>query len=127
MDGKRNQEKRLIMTQRSRRNRKKQTAAEAKMWEVLRNRHLAGYKFRRQHPIANFIVDFYCDELNLIIEVDGPYHDFQQSRDHERTACLEYLGCTVIRFGNYSVLNDISYVIHTILEVCDRLANSPHS
>ncbi|MBN1267011.1 MAG: endonuclease domain-containing protein [Anaerolineales bacterium] len=121
MSGKTNIEKHFIKIQYSRTNRKQQTAAEKKLWGLVRNRNLDGYKFRRQHPISHFIVDFYCAELKLVIEVDGPYHKYQQLQDAERTAHLEYCGCTVIRFTNQSVLDDTDKVINTIKRICNRL------
>lgn len=97
-------------------NRKKQTTAEKILWNVLRNRKLDGHKFRRQHPISNFIADFYCHELKLIIEVDGGYHmeqekaEFDQARTHE----LKELGLNVIRFKNSEVEQELEYVKTTI-------------
>lgn len=76
----------------ARRFRKNPTASEAILWEALRNRKLAGYKFRRQHPIQGFIVDFYCHEARLVVEVDGPIHEEQREYDQARQAIIEAEG-----------------------------------
>ena len=82
--------------------RRRSTKAERKAWRVLRNRGLLGLKFRRQHPIGRYIVDFYCAELRLVVEVDGGYHDTpaQRDRDARRTAALEARPIHVIRLRN---------------------------
>lgn len=80
--------------------RKSLTPAEATLWKSLQRKQLKTRKFRRQHSINNFIVDFYCASEKLIVELDGAVHlDFaQQNYDHERTKILENLGFKVIRF-----------------------------
>lgn len=93
------------------------TPAEAKLWRHLRARQLDGYKFRRQHPIDQFIVDFICIERQLIIEVDGRVHDTQTERDEERTQLLRFQGYTVARWTNEQVLNDTAAVIDEIREL----------
>jgi adenine-specific DNA methylase len=75
---------RVKMQEVARQFRKEPTPSEAILWEALRNRKLEGRKFRRQHPIGTFIVDFYCDEEALVVEVDGPIHDYQQDLDRQR-------------------------------------------
>jgi very-short-patch-repair endonuclease len=97
--------------------RQPQTAAEATLWRHLRNRNLE-YKFRRQHPIESFIVDFYCAEAKLLIEVDGETH-FQKTQieyDQARTEHLERLGYKVIRFTNDDIRYNINIVISKIIE-----------
>jgi very-short-patch-repair endonuclease len=95
----------------ARENRKNPTAAEIKMWtEVLRMRQFAHYKFLRQKPIANFIVDFYCSELHLVIEIDGDSHGETNTYDLERTRLLNAHGLTVIRYTNEDVLKNIAGV-----------------
>ena len=98
--------------------RKNMTVAEEKLWEELRENKMGGYKFRRQHPILVYIVDFYCHSQKLIIEVDGDYHldPDQMKLDEERTKALEELGLSVIRFTNDQVLNDFDAVIREILK-----------
>jgi len=91
--------------------RQPQTLAEATLWRHLRNRNLK-YKFRRQHPIDFFIIDFYCAEAKLLIEIDGESHleKEQQEYDQARTEYLEALKYKVIRFTN----NDVRYNIHAV-------------
>jgi very-short-patch-repair endonuclease len=92
--------------------RKEMTDAEKVLWQVLRNRRFHGLKFRRQHPIQSYIVDFYCYQIGLVIEIDGHIHTEKNhsENDIERTAQLEAQGLTVIRFTNEEVLSDISNV-----------------
>lgn len=92
------------------------TPAEAALWECLRGRRVAKLKFRRQHAIDRFIVDFYCPEARLVIEVDGAIHQYTQEEDALRTAFLESLGLRVIRFGNEAVLGDMAGVVRGISE-----------
>ena len=92
-------------TWRAREFRKTQTPAERAAWEILRNRRLLGRKFRRQHPLCGFIVDFYCPTLNLVLEINGDVHTHpaQVDYDRHRTAVLEDHGLTVIRITNDDV------------------------
>ena len=85
--------------------RRQPTPAEAKAWEILRDRRLLGLKFRRQQIIDGFIVDFYCPELHLVIELDGSVHDNPESRDYDtaRTRHFESRGIAVIRIRNEEV------------------------
>ncbi len=106
---------------RARELRKALTPAEQKLWQILRNRNLGDYKFRRQHPIGPFIADFCCIEVGLVIEVDGGCHLDQADYDQARTAWLEGLGYNVVRFWNNDVLNNLDEVAQEILEICDRL------
>ena len=99
-------------------NRHPQTPAEAKLWPLLRNRNLDGYKFRRQHPIGFYIVDFYCHEARLIIELDGRSHDEQIEYDAERTEGLEGEGYRVLRFANELVMRNVVMVAEAILAAC---------
>jgi very-short-patch-repair endonuclease len=98
-------------------NKQTQTPAETLLWQHLRNRRLKGHKFRRQHPISDFIADFYCAEQKLIIELDGGYHDEpdQQQYDEGRTCELKDIGIKVIRFTNQEVLNCIKDVLERII------------
>jgi very-short-patch-repair endonuclease len=104
--------------QRTRELRQPQTPAEQAVWRFLSNRQAGGFKFRRQHPIGRFIVDFYCPEAKLIIEIDGDSHADQVDYDQARTEWLESQGCHVIRFTNQEVKENISAVIENILEYC---------
>ena len=96
--------------------RKNLTSAEATLWKHLQRKQLGHRKFRRQHSIENFIVDFYCPKEKLIIELDGAYHlDFaQQNYDLVRTNRLESLGFKLIRFENKLVFEDLEFVLDEI-------------
>ncbi|MBI1277850.1 MAG: DUF559 domain-containing protein [Anaerolineaceae bacterium] len=91
------------------------------LWALIRNRNLAGFKFRRQHPIDRFIVDFFCAEAYLVIEVDGSIHDYTHDEDALRTAFLESRGLRVLRFCNDDVLEHLAEVREQI----ERALNSP--
>ncbi|HEY9867286.1 MAG TPA: DUF559 domain-containing protein, partial [Candidatus Obscuribacterales bacterium] len=82
----------------ARRLRRELTPAESILWEALRGRQLDGLKFRCQHPVGKFILDFYCPSVKLVIEVDGGIHDQQQEYDQARTEKLEAFGYRVLRF-----------------------------
>ncbi len=103
-----------------RRMRRKPTKAERALWQKLRRRQLGDYKFRRQHPIGNYIVDFYCAEAQLIVEVDGDVHAYQETKDAKRSADLEAQGYRVIRFWNGQVLQEMDNVLTMILGACDE-------
>ena len=86
------------------------------MWSALRDRRLMKYKFRRQHPLGDFIVDFACTEYQLAIEVDGGQHS-ENAADTIRTAWLQSQGWRVLRFWNNDVLSNTNGVIETILRI----------
>jgi very-short-patch-repair endonuclease len=96
--------------------RRTQTDAEQALWNKLRGRRCAGFKFRRQVPIGPFIADFCCLERRLIVELDGGQHLEQGEHDSERTRYLEAQGFRVIRFWNPDLLRDLSAAIETIKE-----------
>jgi very-short-patch-repair endonuclease len=104
--------------QRARELRQEMTRAEQLLWERLRNRQLAGLKFRRQHPLGPFITDFYCAEYRFVIEIDGDIHDFQEEQDEQRTRQFEEFGYRVIRFRNEEVESNIELVLKKIFEIC---------
>jgi very-short-patch-repair endonuclease len=99
--------------------RKQATPAEKILWEQLRNRQLHGLKFRRQHPIGNFIVDFYCPAQRLVVEIDGDLHRYQETEDQARKDLLEEKGYRVIRFWNSEVEENLERVLKIIKENCD--------
>ena len=107
--------------------RENSTKSESVLWERLKNKQL-GYKFRRQHPLGIFILDFYCHEIKLCIEVDGEYH-YQSDQivyDQERTNLITASGLKLIRFDNSRVLNNIEAVVSEIKETIINLkANIP--
>lgn len=94
------------------------TQAEALLWEKLRKRQLGGLRFRRQHIIYVFIVDFYCPAAKLAVEIDGSVHDKQKEYDQEREDYLEAMGYEIIRFNNLDVVEDIERVLVKIYDVC---------
>ncbi|MBM83297.1 MAG: DNA methyltransferase [Planctomycetaceae bacterium] len=102
----RNQE----LTQRARDLRARQTKAKGLLWAALRNRKLCGLKFRRQFPIDEFIVDFACIQHDLVVEIDGGYHDYVVGQDASRQKKIESLGWRVVRFANEDVLDDVDAV-----------------
>ncbi|MDP2422895.1 MAG: DNA methyltransferase [Bacteroidales bacterium] len=107
------------------------TEAEEILWQALRNRKIENCKFRRQHPIGQFIADFYCHEKKLVIEVDGGYHNKQEQKEYDeaRTQVINEYGITVIRFTNDEVLNNIQTVLNKIRQALKTAAleNSPLS
>ena len=105
---------------RARELRKEPTAAEKKLWRRLRDEQIPGCKFRRQQPIGRFIVDFFCSESRLVVEIDGDTHAEQESYDASRTEWLTKKGYRVIRFANADVLYRLNAVLEVILEECQR-------
>ena len=102
-------------TERARALRKTQTEAERVLWKHLRDRGLGGFKFRRQRPVGPYIVDLFCHEKNLIVELDGE----RKIYDSERTAWLESQGYRVLRFWNTDVMSDVGSVAQVILRVLE--------
>ena len=100
------------------------TPAEAHLWKKLRKRQVGGFKFRRQHIIHTFIVDFYCPEARLVIEIDGPVHRKQVEYDRERKINLKEMGYRVLRFCNENVFGETELVIADIYDACMK-SNSP--
>lgn len=97
--------------------RREMTDAERKLWWGLRGRHLEGFRFRRQHALGPYVLDFCCLEAKLIVEVDGSQHaELRREHDQKRTAWLEAQGFRVIRFWNYEVLERPHDVCGVVLE-----------
>ena len=88
--------------------------AEARLWAALRNKQLEGLRFRTQHPVGNFILDFYCPSCKLVVEVDGEIHAYQTEYDDARTTKLTDFGCRVLRFTNEQIMNDLPNVLAEI-------------
>ena len=107
--------------------RSEMTTAETRLWSRLRAKQFQGLKFRRQHGIGPYIVDFYCPERSLVIEVDGDAHapEAQVMKDRERDQYLHSLGLQVIRFMNDDVLNNIEGMLEDLYEKLSR-STSPH-
>ena len=96
--------------------RKRQTEAEAVLWEELRKRKLGGCKIRRQHPLGSYIADFYCSEKKLVIEIDGGIHDDKAVKEYDeiRQKAIEFYGIKVIRFRNEDVFSRMEFVLDEI-------------
>ncbi|WP_332914729.1 endonuclease domain-containing protein [Algoriphagus boritolerans] len=96
--------------------RKSLTPAERILWDVLKNRQMEGYKFRRQHPINRYIADFYCHELRLVIELDGGVHNKVDQREHDsnRDIIIREFGIQILRFKNEEVMNDPKNVVEKV-------------
>jgi very-short-patch-repair endonuclease len=109
----------------ARRLRRNQTDAERVLWFRLRDRRLAGLKFKRQVPINRFIVDFLCSDTNLIVELDGGQHDENKEKNSERTAILESMGYFVLRFWNNDVIRNTDGVLQEILSTIGRHPDKP--
>ncbi|KAI9134467.1 endonuclease domain-containing protein [Acaryochloris sp. CCMEE 5410] len=90
------------------------TTAEQRLWKALQKRQLSGLKFRCQHAIGSFIVDFYCPQCRLVIELDGDIHNQQVEYDKARTEQLNQLGFRVIRFHNSDVMHHLDHVLQQI-------------
>ena len=95
------------------------TDAERRLWSALRTRRLENYKFRRQHPVGPFILDFACVEHRLVIEADGGQHD-ENLADERRTAWLASKGWRVRRFWNNEILTNIEGFMDTIFRELER-------
>jgi very-short-patch-repair endonuclease len=106
--------------QQARQLRRVATPAERVLWNALRAGRLDGHKFRRQHPLGRFILDFYCARSRLCIEVDGEVHAKQRERDLARDATLFSRGVVTLRFSNEQVFRDLSGVLNTIRAAATR-------
>jgi len=95
--------------------RREMTPAEKLLWQEVRANKL-GVRFRRQQVIQGFIVDFYCHQVGLVVEVDGDVHDLQKDEDERREKVLTEMGLRVIRFGNDEVGRDLSAVVGKVRE-----------
>lgn len=105
------------LKQLARKLRNNSTLAEVILWDkLLKQKQLKGHQFLRQRPIGNFIVDFFCKELKLIIELDGEIHRFQQKKDKNREVELKSLGYNIIRFNNKEIVNNL-YNVQITLEI----------
>ena len=99
---------------RSRRLRRDLTTAEQILWRALRQRQIGNYKFRRQYPIGNYVLDFVCLEAGLVIEVDGGQHQENTGYDQDRTLWLEQQGFRILRFWNNEVMSNLDAVLDVI-------------
>ncbi|HKT30034.1 endonuclease domain-containing protein [Dyella sp.] len=106
--------------------RRNTTDAERLLWRHLRDRRLSGWKFRRQHEIDRYIVDFVCPDARVIVELDGGQHLQQVERDEERTRRLAAIGYRVLGFWNDDVLKNTDAVLEVILEAVARAVPHPN-
>ncbi|HEY6602449.1 MAG TPA: endonuclease domain-containing protein [Xanthobacteraceae bacterium] len=112
-------------TEPARRLRRNQTDAERLLWFRLRDRRLAGSKFKRQVPIDRFVVDLFCADAKLIVELDGGQHDHNKASDADRTRVLESMGYLVIRFWNHDVTRNMDGMLEEILSTVDQHRSGP--
>lgn len=103
--------------------RKEPTPAESRLWLYLSKGQINNLKFRRQHSIGNYVIDFYCPAKKLIIEIDGDTHagELAQKRDKIRTNYLKSLGYTLVRYNNRDVMNNLDGVYSDLLEKVNSL------
>jgi len=106
--------------------RKQPTWAEKLMWRWLRDRRFSGYKFRRQHPVGLYVLDFYCEEARLNVELDGSQHGFPDQRKHDlaREKCLQSLSIKTLRFWNSRLRREAESIRETIFR--ELQARAPH-
>lgn len=105
--------------------RRELTKEERRLWYLLRSRHFENYKFRRQHPLGHYILDFACCAARLAVELDGGQHDEKQEYDRQRTLWLNQKGWLVIRFWNNELWNNEEAVLEKILETLQAPQPSP--
>jgi len=112
-----------LIIKRAKELRKRQTAAEIRMWKILGAKKMCGLHFRRQHPIYRYIADFYCHSIKLVIEVDGNIHEIPDNNesDMNRTAELDMFEIVVIRYKNEEVINSLEEVRKSIERTCLEL------
>ena len=112
----------------SRELRKKGTLSEVLLWNALKGKQIKGYQFIRQKPIDEYIVDFFCSKLKLIIEIDGISHNEKSERDQIRQRKLESIGLSIIRFYEWDIRKDIRAVVQGIenwMEEFERKNTTP--
>lgn len=102
------------LTAYSRTNRKNQTDVERILWRHLRNKQIDGFKFRRQYPVSSYILDFYCVEKQLAIELDGSQHIGNKNYDTTRSQYLNKIGIRVLRFWDNEIIENIDGVLEVI-------------
>jgi very-short-patch-repair endonuclease len=112
-------------TQRARELRRAMTPTEQRLWSHLRGRRFAGFKFRRQTPIAGYIADFYCAQARLVIELDGESHVGRENADASRQKALEAKGFQVLRIWDTHIYDDLNAVLEMIWRACEVQSGSP--
>ncbi|ENO0503101.1 DUF559 domain-containing protein [Escherichia coli] len=101
------------------------TLQERKLWRYLRSRRFGDFKFRRQHPVGSYILDFACCSARVVVELDGGQHDLAVPYDSRRTSWLESQGWTVLRFWNNEIDCNEETVLENILQELNRRSPSP--
>jgi very-short-patch-repair endonuclease len=109
----------------SRNMRNRSTYSEVLLWMQLRARRMKGFQFNRQKPLGNFIADFYCKQLNLVIEIDGDSHRGREQYDAERDAAMHNMGLSVMRIADEDVKRDIQSVLRRIEAWIELTGKSP--
>ena len=117
---------RMAIRDAARVHRKNPTPSESLLWEAIRGGRIEGRKFRRQQPIGPFIVDFYCPEERLVVEVDGPVHDRQQREDAGRQEAIEMLGLHFVRITHDEVITDLPSAVARIRAAIRSSSPLPH-
>ncbi len=105
--------------------RKNMTLSEVLLWNELKNKSMSGFDFDRQRPVGNYIVDFYCKELFLAIEIDGDTHIYKYDNDDERQKELERLGVRFLRFEDIEVKKNMSNVLRVIEDWIEKNKPTP--
>ena len=105
-----------IIFERAKKLRENKTYAEKLLWDELKE-NKTGVRFKSQHPANSFILDFYCHDLQLAIELDGEIHNFQKEQDQTRTEELNRHGILIVRFTNHQVINNLKDVLSRVSEV----------
>lgn len=115
-----------LIFERAKELRNRLTKHERILWKELRSNKLQGLRFKAQHPVGQYIVDFYCNRLKLVIEIDGDNHQNadQKAYDKDRTCALNEFGIKVLRFTNGEIENELTIVLEKIKSECNR-ARSP--
>ena len=116
------------LKERARQLRNHSTRSEIRLWLYLKGKKVMGYDFHRQKPIGNYIADFYCPKVQLVIEVDGYTHNFEEvvKKDHKKQGYLENLGIMVLRFKDEEVIEDIDSVLKRIEQhILEHTPRSP--
>jgi len=106
------------MIRRARSLRHEGTEPEHLLWTALRNGQIGGLKFRRQHPVGPYVVDFYCHSKGLVVELDGMSHEDKAAQDADRTKYLEAQGLRVLRVTNEDAMHDLDAVTREIARLC---------
>jgi very-short-patch-repair endonuclease len=101
------------------------TLSEVLLWKEIKNKNILGYDFDRQRPIGNYIVDFYCKELSLAIEIDGDTHIYKYDYDEERQKSLEKLGVHFLRFEDIEIKKNMNNVLRVLEDWIEKNQPTP--